>query len=136
MMSGKIIVGGYTLMCQARRIVGDEIWERYAPYLPLRRPGAWGGSYPKYDNRTVLEAVLWIARTGSPWRDLPPEFGKCDSIYQRCHRWCQKGIFEDDWFAQLSADLELELETVLVDGTFVKVHQHGTGAPKADAVPS
>ena len=90
MMGRKIIVGDYTLMCQARRIVSDEIWEGYAPYLPSRRPGAWGGSYPKYDNRIVLEAVLWIARTSSPWRDLPPEFGKCDSIYQRCHRWCQK----------------------------------------------
>ena len=43
-------------------------------------------------------------------------------------------MFNDDWFAQLSADLELELETVMVDGTFVKVHQHGTGVPKADAL--
>ena len=98
-----------------------------------------GGSLPQYDNRTVLEAVLWIARTGSPWRDLPPEFGKWNTIYRRCHRRCQKGVFgvfDDDWFAQLSADLEPELETVMVDGTLVKVHQHGTGTPKADAVPS
>ena len=118
-------------MCQARRIVSDEIWERYAPYRPSRRPGTWGGSYPKYDNRTVLEAVLWIARTGSPWRGLPPEFGKCNSIYQRCHRWCQDGVFDDDWFAQLSADLELDMDTVIVDSTFVKVHLHGAGAPKS-----
>ena len=65
-MDGKSCAGGYTLMCRVRRIVSDEVWERYAPYLPSRRTGAWGGSYPKYDNRTVLEAVLWIARAGSP----------------------------------------------------------------------
>ena len=120
-------------MCHARRIVSDEIWERYAAYLPGRRPGAWGGFYAKYDNRTVLEAVLWVARTGAPWRDLPTEFGPWNTIYQRFHRWCQDGVFDDGWFARLTADLELDLDTVMVDGTFVKVHQHGTGAPKGDA---
>ena len=60
------IAGGLpTLMCHARRIISDAIWERYAPYLPGRVPGAWGGSAPKYDNGTVLEAVLWIA--GAAW---------------------------------------------------------------------
>ena len=55
-------------MCHARRIVSDEIWERYAAYLPGRRPGAWGGFDPQYDNRTVLEAVLWVARLGGTCR--------------------------------------------------------------------
>ena len=110
---------------------GNDTPHRYAPYRPSRCTGAWGGSYPKYDNRTVLEAVLWIARTGSPWRGLPPEFGKCNSIYQHFHRWCQDGVFDDDWFAQLSADLELDMDTVIVDSTFVKVHLHGAGAPKS-----
>ena len=117
-------------MCHARRIVSDEIWERYAADLPGRRPGAWGGFYPQYDNRTVLEAVLWVARTGAPWRDLPTEFGPWNTIYQRFHRWCQDGVCDDGWFARLTADLEPDLDTVMVDGTFVKVHQHGTGAPK------
>ena len=114
-------------------MVSDAVWERYAPYLPGRRPGAWGGFYPQYDNRTVLEAVLWVARTGAPWRDLPTEFGPRNTIYQRFRRWCQQGVFDDGWFARLAADLELDLDTVMVDGTFVKVPQHGTGAPKGDA---
>ena len=70
-------------MCHARRIVSDAVWEWYAAYLPGRRPGAWGGFDPQYDNRTVLEAVLWVARTGAPWRDLPAEFGPWNTIYQR-----------------------------------------------------
>ena len=120
-------------MCHARRIVGDAVWERYAPYLPGRRPGAWGGFDPQYDNRTVLEAVLWVARTGAPWRDLPTEFGPWDTIYQRFRLQCQEGVCDDGWFARLTADLEPDLDTVMVDGTFVKVHQHGTSAPKGDA---
>ena len=93
MTKGETRVGGNTLLCHARRIVSDAVWEQYAPYLPGRRPGAWGGAYPQYDNRTVLEAVFWIARTGSPGRDLPAEFGRWDTIYQRCHRRCQDGVF-------------------------------------------
>ena len=62
MTRGETCVVGNTLLCHARRIVSDAVREQYAPYLPGRRPGA----YPKYDNLTVLEAVLWIARTGSP----------------------------------------------------------------------
>ena len=118
-------------MCHARRIVSDEIWERYAAYLPGRRPGAWGGFDPQYDNRTVLEAVLWVARTGAPWRDLPTEFGPCDTIYQRFRCRCQEGVCDDGWFARLTADLNW-IWTPLwwLERTFVKAPQHGTGAPK------
>ena len=113
MMKGETCVGGNTLLCHARRIVSDAVW---------------GGAYPQYDNRTVLEAVLWIARTGSPGRDLPAEFGRWDTIYQRCHRRCQDGVFSGGRFEGLTADLELDWDTVMVAGTFVKVHQHSAGA--------
>ena len=67
------------------------------------------------------------------WLDLPTEFGPWDIIHRRFRRRCQEGVCDDGWFARLTADLELDLDTVMVDGTFVKVHQHGTGAPKGDA---
>ena len=119
-------------MCEARRIITDDIWERYEPHTPGRKPGQVGGSYPKYDNRTVLEAGFWIIRTGSPWRDLPKEFGNWNSIYRRFIRWFESGMFNEDWFIQLSQELGLDLSTVMVDGTFIPVHKHGTGALKAD----
>ena len=84
-------------------------------------------------HRTTIEGILWIARTGAPWRDLPPQFGKWITVYQRFNRWVKSGVF-DAVFASL--DKELDLGVVMVDGTFVKVHQHGTGAPKEDARPT
>ena len=66
-----------------------------------------------------------MARTGSPWRDLPDEFGLWNSAFQRFRRWAQKGVFERV-FKELSADADFEY--VLIDGTIVRLHQHGAGA--------
>ena len=81
------------------------------------------------DNNT-LEGILWVMRTGSPRRDLPPEFGKWGSVYQRFNRWTKAGVF-DRIFEATSGDLDLR--AVMINGSFAKVHQHGTGAPKEDA---
>jgi transposase len=72
-----------------------------------------------------MEAILWIARTGSPWRDLHPEFGLWNSIFRRFRRWATKGVF-DSVFKELSG--EPDFEYAMIDGTIVRVHQHGTGA--------
>ena len=87
-----------------RTILNQEQWERIAPELPgkVGDPGASAG-----DNRLFVEAVLWIARTGAPWRDLPREFGKWYSIYTRFWRWAQKCIWERI-FKALSDDPDFE----------------------------
>jgi transposase len=77
------------------------------------------------NNRLFVEAVLWIARTGSPWRDLPAEFGKWFSVYTRFWRWSQRGVWERV-FKALSDDPDFEY--VMIDGTICRVHQHGAGA--------
>ncbi len=102
--------------------LSDEQWARIAPELPgkLGDPGRSGR-----DNRLFVEAVLWIARTGTPWRDLPDTFGKWFTAYTRFWRWAQKGVWERA-FKALSDDPDFEY--VLIDGTLVRVHQHGTGA--------
>ena len=107
-----------------RRILSDSQWARVAPLLPGK--GGDPGRSAR-DNREFLEAVLWIARTGSPWRDLPGEFGLWNSVFQRFRRWAQKGVFEQV-FKELSADADFEY--VLIDGTIVRLHQHGAGANK------
>ena len=76
-------------------------------------------------NRLFLEGVLWIARVGAPWRDLPETFGNWHSVFQRFRRWALKGVFER-LFQLLSDDPDFEYG--LIDGTLVRVHQHGTGA--------
>jgi transposase len=105
-----------------RRILSDLQWERVAPLLPGKEgdPGRSGE-----DNRRFLEAVLWLARTGSPWRDLHREFGNWNSVFKRFRRWALKGVFEEV-FRVLSGDPDFEY--AIIDGTIVRVHQQGTGA--------
>ena len=105
-----------------RHALDDEQWERVAPLLPGKAgdPGRTGA-----DNRLFLEAVLWIARTGAPWRDLPDSFGNWNSAFQRFRRWAAKAVFERV-FECLSGDPDFEY--AMIDGTIVRVHQHGTGA--------
>jgi len=105
-----------------RAVLTEKQYERVAPLLPGKEgdPGRTGAN-----NRLFLEAVLWIARTGSPWRDLPEHFGHWNSIWRRFRRWALKGVFER-LFNSLSDDPDFEY--VIIDGTIVRVHQHGTGA--------
>ena len=105
-----------------RTVLNDAQWERIAPLLPGKAgdPGRSG-----HDNRLFVEAVLWLVRTGAPWRDLPPQFGKWNSVCRRFRRWAEKGVFERI-FKALSGDPDFEY--ALIDGTIVRVHQHGTGA--------
>lgn len=105
-----------------RTCLSDERYARIEGELPgkLSDPGQ-----SAKDNRLFVEAVLWIARTGSPWRDLPAEFGKWFSVYTRFWRWSQKGVWERV-FKALSDDPDFEY--VMIDGTICRVHQHGAGA--------
>jgi transposase len=105
-----------------RLVLKDEQWERVAPLLPGKAgdPGRTGS-----DNRLFLEAVLWMVRTGAPWRDLPKAFGFWNSVFRRFRRWVQAGVFEY-LFQALSGDPDFEY--ALIDGTIIRVHQHGTGA--------
>ena len=105
-----------------RLMLTDEQWERLAPHLPGKTgdPGRSGAN-----NRLFLEAVLWIARVGAPWRDLPEDFGKWNSVFQRFRRWTCKGVFARI-FEIMSG--EPDFEYAMIDGTIVRVHQHGTGA--------
>lgn len=105
-----------------RSLLSDEQWERIAPLVP-GKPGDPGRSGA--DNRLFLEAVLWMARTGAPWRDLPEGFGKWNSVSKRFRRWALKGVF-DRLFEALSGAPDFEY--ALIDGTIVRVHQHGAGA--------
>ena len=78
----------------------------------------------------ALEGMIWITRTGAPWRDLPEEFGNWNTLHRRFRRWAQSGVFNRIFEV---VEEGLDLRAVMVDGTFAKVHQHGTGAKKTVA---
>ena len=111
-----------------RKQLRDGQWKQIEGMLPGKegdrgRTGA--------DNRLFVEAVLWIARTGSPWRDLPAEFGRWNSAYQRFARWSRAGVWHRV-FAALAK--ELRFREVFIDSTIVRAHQHAAGAPKKSAL--
>ena len=107
-----------------RKRLRDDQWERIKDLLPgkVSDPGATAK-----DNRLFLEAVLWIARTGSPWRDLPPALGNWHATYTRFSRWGKKGV----WQRVIEAISEdVDLEALFIDSTVVRAHQHAAGAQK------
>lgn len=108
----------------SRTLLNDDVWKRLEPLLPGKQGDAGRRGT---DNRMFVEAVLWIARTGSPWRDLPEEFGRWHTVYIRFSRWRRKGVWER--VAQALAE-HGEIEHVLIDSTIVRAHQHSAGALK------
>jgi transposase len=105
-----------------RRCLKDAQWAKMEPHCHGKPsdPGRTGG-----DNRLFLEAVLWIARTGSPWRDLPAHFGKWNTVFKRYRDWVKAGVFKII-FEAVSDDPDMEF--AMIDGTIVKVHRHGQGS--------
>jgi putative transposase len=74
-----------------RRELTDRQWVRIEK-LVAGKQGDKGRT--GVDNRLFVDAVLWIVRTGAPWRDLPGEFGNWNSVYVRFRRWARKGLWE------------------------------------------
>ena len=86
------------------------------------------------DNRMFVEGVLWIVRTGSPWRDLPERFGPWQTVWKRHRRYAGDGTW-DRIFAQILAEADAAGEidwNVSVDATINRAHQHGTTLPRPD----
>ncbi len=109
-------------MLSERFVINDAQWALMEPHCfgKKRDPGRTGG-----DSRLFLEAVLWIARTGAPWRDLPSGFGNWNTVYKRFRHWVRADVFKRI-FDAVSNDPDMEY--VMIDGTIVKVHRHGQGA--------
>lgn len=105
-----------------RLVLSDGQWSRIEPYTAGKASdrGSTG-----VNNRMFVEGVLWIARTGSPWRDLPRAFGKWGTVYQRFRRWGASGVWQRI-FATQSDDPDFEY--LIVDSTIVRAHQHAAGA--------
>lgn len=109
----------------------NEQWEQLAPLLPLQKPRT---GRPALDHRQVMNGILWVLRTGAPWRDMPERYGKWATVYSRFQRWRKASIW-DRIFQGLQSlkDREglVDWEIHFIDGSVVRAHQHAAGAKKA-----
>lgn len=96
----------------------DYEWEVISPLLPQRSRGV-----KRVDDRQVLSAILWVLRSGSPWRDLPERYGPYTAAYNRFVRWRRAGV----WDAITRA---YDGHIQMIDSSSVRVHQHAAGAKK------
>ena len=103
----------------------SEEWERIKELLPPERTEKKGR--PSKDNKTMLNGMLWLARSGAQWRELPPRYGKWSGVYTRFRKWRDSGVLESV-FRALSADADME--NLGIDSTSVKVHQSANGGKK------
>lgn len=113
-------------------VLSDEEWARIEALMPAA--SAKGGR-PFRDHRTVVEAIVWRYRTGTPWRDLPAEFGPWQTVWKRHRRFSADGTW-DRIHAELLrlADAEGQIEwAVSVDSTINRAHQHATNMTRDGA---
>ena len=110
-----------------RTLLRDDQWERIKDLLPGK---ATDCGVTAKDNRLFIEAVLWIARTGSPWRDVAPALGNWHATYTRFSRWGKKGVWQR---IIVAIRHDADLEALFIDSTVVRAHQHAAGAPKKTA---
>jgi putative transposase len=112
-----------------RLILTNPIWELLGPLVDKAKRSR-AGAKAVLSDRMFLEALLYLTRTGLPWRDLPADFGDWNAVYQRFKRWRLAGVFER-LFADLPREHPLdEVRRLFVDTTVIRAHPHAAGAQK------
>ena len=103
-----------------RHALTDEQWIRLRPLLPIRPQGRKATR----GDRLFVDAVIYRARTGVPWRDLPERFGNWKSVYNRFRNWSEK-----DCWAQIFRQLRIDVDDTasIADGSVVRAHQDASG---------
>jgi transposase len=125
----------------------QEQWHVVDTLLPVDPVREDGRGRPWSDRRKVLNGVLWILRTGAPWKDLPPRYGSYQTVHRRFQNWVRSGVLESVLLA-IAQDLKdrggLDLSECFIDGTFVPAKKGGAAsgkpnvakAPKSWALPT
>jgi transposase len=110
-------------MSQHRYELTNEQWEQIKDFFPPYTTGRPS----KKDNRCMFNAMLWIARSGAPWRDLLEQYGSWKTVYSRFCKWRDNGVLLSI-FQALNA--EADYENLSIDSTVIRAHQHSAGAKK------
>ena len=111
-------------MARQTRELTDAQWAKLEPLLPPQRPKT---GRPNKHHRLVLEAIIWLDRTGAPWRDLPDRYGPYTTAYNRYNRWAKAGV----WLRIFETLAERSPQSLaLIDSSIIRAHQHAAGGKK------
>jgi transposase len=119
---------------QKRGDLTNAQWEKLKPLLPPQKPRV---GRPSNDHRTTINGILWVVRTGAPWRDLPERYGAWESVSGRFYQWNRQGIWQKILQAlQGKADAEghVNWDIHFVDGSVIRAHQHAAGAKRGQSM--
>jgi transposase len=105
-------------------ILRDDQWDRLRDFVPGGRKGKRG---PRSDGRRFLDALLWLARSGGRWRDLPDRFGPYQTAKRRYYRWVEQGVI-DRIFSAVSDDPDIEW--LAIDATVIRAQAQAAGAQR------
>lgn len=109
----------------ARLQLSDPQWQRVKSLLPTCK----SGGRPPRDRRVILNAILWILRTGAPWRDLPQEFGSWQTVWRLFDQWNADGTL-DNLLRNLQAEVEINAELWCIDGSTIRAARCAAGGGK------
>lgn len=112
------------------QVLSDEMWARIEPLLPV---ASVKGGRPFRDHRTVVEAIVWRYRTGSPWRDVPAEYGSWKTAWRRHDQYSKDGTWDQILAVVMTAAADADLIdwAISVDSTINRAHQHATNTARA-----
>ena len=114
-----------------RHELTDEQWDLIEPILPAQRHG--GRGRPPSDQRKMLNSMMWILRTGAPWRDLPERLGPWQTAYHYFNRWREDGIFDrilETLQVRLDANGSIDWDLWCIDGSSIRASRAAAGASK------
>lgn len=112
-----------------RHELSDMQWEQIKDLLPP--PKARGR--PPADARKMVNGMVWIVRTGAPWRDLPERFGPWETVYTRFNNWCKAGVWKrvlDRLQSQMEEHGQIDWELFCIDGSVIRASRAAAGARK------
>ena len=118
----------------------EEQWDFVAPLIPKPRRRPDGRGRPWRDPRDVLDGVLWVLRTGAPWKDLPPRYPPHQTCHRRFQQWCRDGTLEQVLHAlarHLYQRGRIDITEAFIDGTFAGAKKGGlpSGKPRKARAP-
>lgn len=118
------------LLPQSRGDLTNKQWKNLEPLLPPQKRKV---GRPSNDHRTTVNGILWILRTGAPWRDLPERYGAWESVSGTFYRWRSEGQWQkilESLQQQKDAEGNVNWDIHFVDGSVIRAHQHAAGAKR------